>query len=109
MLYAYGKRINISGVKQLGTEIPVVFSLHQNYPNPFNPVTLINFDIPHQSAVTLRVYDILGREAALLVNEVKPAGSYSVQFDAGRLTSGIYFYKLDAGAFSEVKKMIVVK
>lgn len=109
MLYAYGKRIYISGVKQLGTEIPAVFSLHQNYPNPFNPVTLINFDIPHQSKVTLRVYDILGREAVLLVNEVKPAGSYCVQFDASRLTSGIYFYKLDAGAFSEVRKMIVVK
>ena len=109
MLYAYGKKISTSSIRQIGTNIPARYNLQQNYPNPFNPVTLINFDIPRQSKVTLLVYDILGRKTALLLNEVKPAGSYSVQFDASHLTSGIYFYKLDAGTFSEVKKMIVVK
>jgi photosystem II stability/assembly factor-like uncharacterized protein len=100
-------------------EIPFVneFSLSQNYPNPFNPVTKIKYSIPyvetrHASSlqiVTLKIYDLLGREVATLVNEEKPAGEYEVEFDAGILPSGIYFYQLKAGQYSETKKMILLK
>jgi hypothetical protein len=93
------------------------FSLSQNYPNPFNPSTKIKFAIPnvetrHASSlqmVTLKIYDILGREIATLVNEEKPAGEYEVGFNAINLPSGIYFYQLSAGNFVETKKMILLK
>jgi len=94
------------------------YSLSNNYPNPFNPVTKTKFEIPGQSAldgqndnplVTLKVYDILGREIATLVNEEKPAGEYEVDFNATKLPSGIYFYQLKAGQFSETKKMVLLK
>lgn len=92
--------------------------LTQNYPNPFNPTTTIRYDIPEQSFVTIKIYDILGKEIATLVNEEKPAGSYEVEFNTGghsgfsgirELTSGIYFYKLQAGNFIETKKMVLIK
>ncbi len=90
-------------------EIPVSYSLSQNYPNPFNPVTAINYAVPKQSLVTLRVYDILGREVAALVNEVKAPGYHTVDFNASNLGSGVYFYKLESGNFTDIKKMIVIK
>lgn len=89
--------------------IPGQFSLYQNYPNPFNPVTQIRFDIPKQTMVTLRIYDVLGREVQKLVNEVRPAGSYIVDFNATGLSSGVYFYKLEAGDYSNVKRMMLIK
>ncbi|MCU0415490.1 MAG: T9SS type A sorting domain-containing protein [Ignavibacteriaceae bacterium] len=85
------------------------FNLEQNFPNPFNPTTTLSFVIGHRSFVTLKVYDVLGNEIATLVNEEKPAGSYEVEFDAKDLTSGIYFYQLRAGEFSQTKKMILMK
>jgi photosystem II stability/assembly factor-like uncharacterized protein len=85
------------------------FSLNQNYPNPFNPRTFIQYAIANRQFVTLKVYDILGKEVATLVNEEKPAGSYEVKFDALNYPSGIYFYKLQAGSFIETKKMIFLK
>lgn len=85
------------------------FYLAQNYPNPFNPRTHFEFRIADFGFVTLKVYDVLGNEVAILVNEEKPAGSYEVEFSADGLTSGIYFYKLTAGNFSETKKMILMK
>ncbi|MEJ2196259.1 MAG: aryl-sulfate sulfotransferase [Ignavibacteriaceae bacterium] len=90
------------------------YTFSQNYPNPFNPSTTIKYQIPEISFVTIKVYDILGREVAALVNEEKPSGRYEVQFNShsveGRnLTSGIYFYQLKAGQFSETKKMILLK
>jgi hypothetical protein len=85
------------------------FNLEQNYPNPFNPTTTLSFVIGHRSFVILKVYDVLGNEIATLVNEEKPAGSYEVEFDAKDLTSGIYFYQLRAGEFSQTKKMILMK
>jgi len=85
------------------------FSLEQNYPNPFNPSTVISYQLPVSSDVTLKVYDVLGNEVATLVNEEKPAGSYEVEFPAEGLTSGIYFYKFQAGSFVETKKMILMK
>jgi hypothetical protein len=89
--------------------VPNKFALAQNYPNPFNPATRINYELPITNYVTLKVYDISGKEVAILVNEVKEAGYYSVQFDAKSLSSGTYFYKLSMDKFSDVKKMVVVK
>lgn len=90
-------------------EIPVGFSLNQNYPNPFNPSTKIKFSIPNSSFVTLKIYDVLGKEVALVVNENLNAGVHNYNFNASGLTSGIYFYKILAGNFSETKKMILIK
>ncbi len=85
------------------------FELSQNYPNPFNPATTIKYKVPLKSFVTMKVYDILGNEIATLINEEKPAGSYEVKFNASSITSGIYFYKLTLGSFTQVKKMILLK
>jgi hypothetical protein len=92
------------------------FKLSQNYPNPFNPSTTIHYTIPNVtlsevegSRVQLKVYDVLGNEVAALVNEEKPAGSYEVQFEANNLSSGVYFYSLQAGSFIETKKMILLR
>lgn len=85
------------------------FELQQNYPNPFNPTTSISFSIPSSAFTSLKVYDIIGNEVATLVNEEKTAGNYEVRFNASSLTSGTYFYKLSAGSFTEVKKMILLK
>ncbi|MCB0743931.1 MAG: T9SS type A sorting domain-containing protein, partial [Ignavibacteriae bacterium] len=95
--------------------VPLKFDMSQNYPNPFNPTTTINFSIPeinnvgHSNNTILKVYDILGKEVATLVNEIKAPGNYQVQFDATSLTSGIYFYRLKSGEFLETKKMILLK
>jgi predicted outer membrane repeat protein len=91
---------------------PKEFSLKQNYPNPFNPVTNISFSVPGNESsglVTLKIYDILGNEVVTLVNEEKPAGYYNVQFNAAGLSSGIYFYKLTYGNFSDTKKLVLLK
>ncbi|MFI5407574.1 MAG: T9SS type A sorting domain-containing protein, partial [Nitrososphaerales archaeon] len=90
-------------------DLPSGFSLSQNYPNPFNPVTNIQYVVDSRQSVTLKVYDLLGNEVAVLVNEVKPAGKYEVEFSAIILPSGIYFYRLQAGDFIETKKMILLK
>ncbi len=88
---------------------PTDFLLSQNYPNPFNPSTIINFQIPKNGFVTMKVYDILGKEIATLVNEVHQAGNYKVTFDATNLPAGIYFYRLQSGGFVKTKKMILLK
>jgi len=88
---------------------PLVFQLEQNYPNPFNPSTNINYQISQNDFVSLKVYNVLGSEVAILVNETKPAGNYEVTFDASSLSSGTYFYKLQTGSFVETKKMILMK
>jgi hypothetical protein len=88
---------------------PEVYSLAQNYPNPFNPTTNISYKIPESGFVSLKVYDALGREVATLVNEVKPAGNYLVNFNAAGLASGIYFYRLKTGNFTQNHKMILLK
>ena len=85
------------------------FSLSQNYPNPFNPFTVIKFDIARTGYTKLTIYDILGREVSIPVNENLNPGSYSINFDASKLTSGTYFYKLESGDISETKKMLLVK
>ena len=85
------------------------FALNQNYPNPFNPSTMISYQMPITGNVTLKVYDILGKEVATLVNETKEAGSYEVMFDASKFSSGIYFYRLQVGNFTAVKKLVLMK
>jgi aminopeptidase N len=90
-------------------QIPFVFELHQNYPNPFNPVTRINYDIPKRSVVTIKIYNILGQLVAQPLNEVKVPGKYTLDFDASTLASGVYYYEIKAGAFSDTKKMVLVK
>jgi hypothetical protein len=91
------------------SETPVEYVLDQNYPNPFNPTTTINYSIKSTGLVTLKVYDLLGSKVASLVNEVKEAGSYSVNFNASELPSGIYFYTLTSGNFNSTKKLILLK
>ncbi len=88
---------------------PVSFELMQNYPNPFNPNTSITYRIPETSLVSIKVYDLIGREVAVLVNEVKQSGSYQINFGSENLASGVYFYKMTAGDFSSVKKMNLLK
>lgn len=91
------------------SKIPSKYNLEQNYPNPFNPETQINFDIPKEGFVTLKVYDIVGKEVATLVNENKTAGSYTVNFDASKFGNGTYFYRLDVNGFVQTKKMVLIK
>lgn len=93
----------------LNNEFPKEYSLRNNYPNPFNPTTQISYSIKEEGLVTLKVYDVLGREMAAFVNENKPAAVYEVEFNAADLPSGVYIYKLQAGAFTESRKMLLMK
>ncbi|MBK9405554.1 MAG: T9SS type A sorting domain-containing protein [Ignavibacteria bacterium] len=97
------------GISNYSSVIPSKFELYQNYPNPFNPVTNIKFDIAKSSFTTLKVYNSLGKEVALLVNENLSPGSYQYSFDAGNYPSGIYYYKISTGSYNEIKKMILIK
>ncbi|MEO8447251.1 MAG: T9SS type A sorting domain-containing protein [bacterium] len=100
---------SVVGVNLISTETPENFTLSQNYPNPFNPSTNLEFKIMETGFVSLRVYDELGREVAKLIDEVKSAGVYEVQWNAAGLPSGVYFYRLTAGNFTDVKKMTLLK
>ncbi len=99
----------VTGVTKEVSPVPVAFRLDQNYPNPFNPATAISYQLSAASQVTLRVYDVLGRQVAELVNKHQPVGHYTVNFDAGSLPSGIYFYRLKTEGNTGVKKMVVIK
>jgi len=90
-------------------DVPNEFALSQNYPNPFNPTTKIHFQVPKTGLVTLKVYDVLGREVTTLLNEVKQPGTYEIEWNASALASGIYFYQLQSGSFTDVKKMILIR
>jgi hypothetical protein len=91
------------------TTTPAAFALNQNYPNPFNPTTIISYQLPVSGFISLKVYDILGKEVSILTNGYKPAGKYTVTFNASGLASGIYIYKLNSGNYSSIKKMMVLK
>ena len=106
---AYKSVMPLSSINPNGNGIPSSFKMEQNYPNPFNPATKINFSIPKSSSVKITVYDSRGREVETLVNENKPAGNYTVNFNASVYASGAYFYKITAGEFSEVKRMMLIK
>jgi hypothetical protein len=108
-------KVIVTGINDKITE-PLTFNLEQNYPNPFNPKTKIKYSVPYQSLVTLKIFDILGREIQTLINEEKTAGIYEIDFDASQLSSGIYFYQIKAipnrrqgREFKQTKKMILVK
>jgi len=99
----------LTSVNEDQNKLPNSFSLSQNYPNPFNPTTTINYSVPTASHVIIKVYDLLGRQVATLVNDNNPAGNYSVKFDGSKLVSGVYFYRMEAGSFSQTKKLILMK
>lgn len=100
---------NVTGVNQADNSIPQNFLLEQNYPNPFNPSTQINYSIPSAQKVTIKIYDELGKEVTTLVNSDQAAGNYTVDFNASELASGVYFYRIQAGNFIQMKKMILMK
>ena len=101
--YEYSSEVLVD----LGT--PASFKLVQNYPNPFNPSTMISYHLPEASQVTLKIYDILGKEVSSLVNERQEAGMYNTSFDASKLTTGIYIARLSAGKYTKSIKMSLVK
>jgi hypothetical protein len=98
-----------TGVEENQMQIPTRFALEQNYPNPFNPSTTISFDLPKQSFVSLKVFDLIGREVATVVCEELQGGNYTRQWNAANVSSGVYFYRLQAGTFTETKKLILLK
>ena len=99
-----------TGITQLlSGSVPETYSLSQNYPNPFNPSTKINISIPKQGLVSLKIYDVLGKEIMTLINEQKTAGSYEVDFNGINLASGAYFYRLESSEFVDIKRMILIK
>lgn len=105
----YNMESLVTGIQTIGNNTPEYFTLSQNYPNPFNPVTNIEFALPKSSFVKLVIYDMLGREAATLVNQNLIAGSYRTDWDASGYPSGVYFYKLETDRFADTKKMIIIK
>ena len=112
----FTEAINVSSVTSVKEVAPTEFGLRQNYPNPFNPTTTITFQIPNDGHVSLKVFDMVGREVATLVSETRTVGVYNEVFDAsslpaGRqgLASGMYFYKLESGNFVQTKKMLVLR
>ncbi len=98
-----------TGINQIGSEIPEKYNLYQNYPNPFNPVTVIKFDVIKSNNVKVIIYDMLGKEIEVLLNNILQPGSYNVNFNGDKLSSGIYYYKITTGEFTDVKKMLLVK
>ena len=100
---------NVVGLHNNHNSLPETYSLNQNYPNPFNPSTVINYQLPKSGNVTLSVYNMLGQEVKVLINEFQQAGTYDVKFDASEFSSGVYFYKIQSGSFTDTKKMTLVK
>jgi hypothetical protein len=107
-LAAGGKEFDVTGIKEINN-LPQTYSLSQNFPNPFNPTTNINFALEKSSNVRLEIYNILGQKVATIVNRYMRMGSYTYQFDASKLSSGVYIYQIEAGSFVSSKKMIVLK
>jgi hypothetical protein len=105
----YNGTFRIYGPVKAELGIVKEFSLEQNYPNPFNPETLIKYSIPKNGLVTLKIFNVLGKEIKTLVNENKEAGSYEIKFNSEGLSSGVYFYKLESGEFSKIRKMILLR
>ena len=103
--FEYSQKVRV----EIASLTPTEFSLEQNYPNPFNPVTTIKYNLPVKNLVTLKIFNILGEEIKTLVNEIKEAGSHQVEFSANNLPSGIYFYRIKAGEFVSIKKMVLLK
>jgi hypothetical protein len=108
-VYNFGVTMTATGVEPVASKIPDKYNLEQNYPNPFNPVTRISYDIPKQGFVSIKIYDIIGKEIATLVNENKNPGTYVLEFDGSSFSSGTYIYRLESNGFIAAKKMILIK
>lgn len=104
----YGDTVT-TDVRQISTEVPDNFLLKQNYPNPFNPSTKINYELKSSGFVSLKIFNVMGKEVSSLVNEKQATGTYEVTFDGAGLPSGVYYYKIEMNGFTEVKKMTLVK
>jgi hypothetical protein len=109
LIFKSGVRLVETGVVGSTESAPEAFSLAQNYPNPFNPETKIQYSVASSQYIRIKIFDVLGREVATLVNEMKPPGEYAVSWDASNAPSGLYFYRIQAGGFTDIKKMIVTK
>ncbi|MFA5010439.1 MAG: T9SS type A sorting domain-containing protein [Ignavibacteria bacterium] len=106
----YGVDIGPNAIDpNVNLQTPKEYKLEQNFPNPFNPTTSINYSIPKSGLVTLKIYNIFGKEISTLVNEVKNSGNYSVDFNASNISSGLYFYELTSGSFVQTRKMMLIK
>ena len=101
--------LNLSSTKHYFKVMPTIYELYQNYPNPFNSSTKIRYQLPQESKVIIKLYDILGAEAITLLNEKKEPGVYEIDFNAQHLSSGTYIYRMIAGSFVETKKMVLMK
>ncbi|MCY7361605.1 MAG: T9SS type A sorting domain-containing protein, partial [Ignavibacteria bacterium] len=106
---ARNKYNSVIGITSNNSQIPYRYSLSQNYPNPFNPTTKINFSVPVNSLVKLKIYNVLGKEVMTLINDQKPAGNYAAEFNGANLSSGIYFFRMEAAEFVDVKRMMLIK
>jgi hypothetical protein len=102
-------RVNPTGLYQYSSAIPKEFKLHNNYPNPFNPITKIRFDIPKNTYVKIRIFDLTGKEIMKLLNDYLSAGAYEILWNANNYSSGVYFYRIEAGSFVQIKKMVLIK
>lgn len=102
-------RIVLTGVPDQRRVLPASYALEQNYPNPFNPSTTIKFELPKSPMVRLSVYDVLGREVSVLVNEKREAGVHEVKFDGTRLASGVYFYRIQEGSYVATRKLLLTR
>jgi len=110
--FFFNKTLNehlITPVEKTLLDLPTVYELYQNYPNPFNPSTIIRYDLPDPSNVRIKLFNLLGQKITTLQNDFKPAGRYSISFNAMNLSSGIYFYTIEADGFKKVKRMILAK
>lgn len=109
--FAASKLVTVTSASGIGENNSSILSymLYQNYPNPFNPSTMIKYDIPQNGAVTLKIYDVNGKEVRTLVNGYRQAGSYEAEFNADGLSSGIYYYRINAGSYTRVMKMSLIK
>jgi len=103
------RKLIVTGVASQSGSGPATYSLSQNYPNPFNPTTVISYQLPTAAIVRLVVYDLIGREVAVLVDEMKNAGTYEVRFDGSNLASGVYFYRIQAGDFTKARRLLLLK
>jgi hypothetical protein len=100
---------NVTSIEDFGNTIPTEFALSQNYPNPFNPSTTIRFALPSAQQVKLTIFNVLGQQVATLVNDELSAGEYTYRFNANNLVSGMYFYRIEAGSFTEIRRMMLLK
>lgn len=105
----YKIRPIITEIEKQGSVLPKRIELYQNYPNPFNPSTVIKYNLIHSEKVKLKIFDVLGKEIQILVDEIKPQGQHSVTFHSANISSGVYFYQLTAGSFTLIKKLAVLK